>query len=549
MGYGFVLEDRGGLEKVPGTIILEEDIAHSELTTGALKHGTGRSSHIVLTPQPSDDPNDPLNWSQSRKLTIMLITGMGTILYGAVFGPLLNASLVVIALDLGVTITDITLLSGYQVLVVGCTAPFVSAFSRKYGKRSLFVLSAISAVIGNIIGSTSKNYGQLLAARIIQGLSVSTYESLLLVVIGDLFFVHERGIYTSVVSFLLAAVSNLASVVCGPITNNLGWKYLFHIFIAISSVQTLCQIFFVPETTYRRDRRYEIGELATENFDELAQHEHRHEKEQVTQLESVGTSTSIPKKKTFWQNMKLFDGCYSDESLIQLLIAPFAVCMNISVAYIILVQGWFVGLYVAIAFVMAQIFGLPPYSMSPSGIGYLSLGPFIGGLIAVMLFGAISDPIIIFMTKRNKGVYEPEYRLIIAVLGLISGAGLFGYGHVTQVYGSPYVAATLHGIVLFGVMALIVATSAYALDGYRDMSNEIFIMGMLFKNFLLYGFTYFINNWLARAGPQQVFFVFGATGFGVMAGIPIMYVLGKKYRSYWCRHNLLEKFHIRTHAE
>jgi predicted MFS family arabinose efflux permease len=91
-------------------------------------------------------------------MTIMLITGMGMILYGSFFGPLLNASLVVIAIDLNVTITDITLLSGYQILVVGCTAPFVSAFSRKYGKRSLFVLSSVTAVIWNIVGSTSKNY-------------------------------------------------------------------------------------------------------------------------------------------------------------------------------------------------------------------------------------------------------------------------------------------------------------------------------------------------------------------------------------------------------
>ena len=548
MGVGFILEDNH-LAHVPGTIILEEDVAHSETVTGDLKHGTGRNSHVVLTPQPTDDPNDPLNWSQTRKLVIMLITGMGTILYGAVFGPLLNASLVVISADLGVSITKITLLSGYQVLVVGCSAPFVSALSRKYGKRGLFVLSAISALVGNIVGSTSKNYNQLLAARIIQGLSVSTYESLLLVVIGDLFFVHERGIYTSIVSFLLAAVSNLASVVCGPITEGLGWKYLFHIFIAVGGVQTLCQIFFVPETTYRRDRRYEIGELANDNLEELAAHEHRQEKGNLQQLENVSTRQSLPPKKTFWQNMKLFDGVYSDESLIQLLIAPFAVCMNVAVAYVIVVQGWFVGLYVAIAFVLAQIFAYPPYSLSTAGVGYLSLGPFIGGLIAVVLFGTISDPVIMFMAKRNRGIYEPEYRLLIASIGMVSSAGLFGYGHVTQNYGSIYLAATLHAFVIFGVMALIVATSTYVLDAYRDMSNEIFIMGMLFKNFLLYGFTYFINNWLARAGPQQVFYTFGATGLGVMAGIPIMYIFGKKYRSFWCRNNLLKRFHIRTHAD
>ncbi|KAG4416208.1 hypothetical protein IFR04_010665 [Cadophora malorum] len=544
MGAGFILEDNH-LPRVPGTIILEEEQAHSENVTGNLKHGTGKNSHIVLTPQPSNDPNDPLNWSTARKMSIMLITGFGTILYGSTFGPLLNSSIIVVSLDLNVSITDVTLLSGYQILVVGCTAPFVSALSRKFGKRGLFVLSAISAVIGNIIGSTSKDYNQLLAARIIQGLSVSTYESLLLVVIGDLFFVHERGIYMSIVSFLLAAISNLASVVTGPITTNLGWKYLFHIFIAISAFHTILQTLFVPETTYVRAKKYEIDELAT-GYEEADL-----EKAPRTQeLENTVTRQSVvPAKKTFLQNMKLFDGTYSDENFLQLVIAPFAVCSNLSVLYIVIVQGWFVCLFVAIAFVIAQIFGLPPYLLSPSGIGYLSLGPFVGGVIALLLFGAITDPLIMFMTRRNKGVYEPEYRLIIGALGVVSGAGLFGYGYVTQNAGSPYVAATLHGLVLFGVMAELVSTSAYALDAYRDMSNEIFIMGMLVKNFLLYAFTYFINDWLARSGPQEVFFVFGGTGFGIMVGMPIMYVFGKKYRSFWHRHNLLEKWGVRTHAE
>ncbi|TVY80562.1 Protein HOL1 [Lachnellula suecica] len=480
---------------------------------------------------------------------VMCVTGMGTILYGSVFGPLTNASLVVIAMDLGVTITDITLLSGYQTLVVGCTAPFVSALSRKYGKRGIFVLSSVSAVVGNIVGSTSTNYHQLLAARVIQGFAVSTYESLLLVVIADLYFVHERGIYTSIVTFVLAAVSNLASVVCGPITTNLGWKYLFHIFVAISGAQTICQFLFVPETTYVRDRRYNIDELTTDNFEDLAAHEHRHDKESVHELEAVTTTQTIPRKKTFWQNVKLFDGSYSDENLLQLLIAPFAVCFNIAVAYIILIQGWFICIFVSIAFVVAQIFGLPPYNLTPSGVGYLSLGPFIGGLLAVLFFGVIADPVIMFMTRRNKGVYEPEYRLLLSVFGLLSGVGLFGYGYVAQMYGSYYIAAFLHGILLFGVMGMLVSTSLYALDAYRDMSNEIFIMGMLVKNFLLYGFTHFINDVVANQGPQRIFFIFGGTGFAIMIGIPVMYMFGKKYRSYWCRHNLLEKFHIRTHAE
>jgi hypothetical protein len=32
-----------------------------------LKHGRGDINDIVLVPQPTNDPNDPLNWSRLRK--------------------------------------------------------------------------------------------------------------------------------------------------------------------------------------------------------------------------------------------------------------------------------------------------------------------------------------------------------------------------------------------------------------------------------------------------------------------------------------------------
>ncbi|PIL28613.1 hypothetical protein GSI_08655 [Ganoderma sinense ZZ0214-1] len=34
---------------------------------GVLKRGTGKSSHVVLLPQSSDDPCDPLNWPRWKK--------------------------------------------------------------------------------------------------------------------------------------------------------------------------------------------------------------------------------------------------------------------------------------------------------------------------------------------------------------------------------------------------------------------------------------------------------------------------------------------------
>jgi hypothetical protein len=68
------------LAHVPGTVLLDDEAAHSEDTTHGLKHGTGKNSHIVLSPQPSEDPNDPLNWPMWKKDMIIAILCLGTML-------------------------------------------------------------------------------------------------------------------------------------------------------------------------------------------------------------------------------------------------------------------------------------------------------------------------------------------------------------------------------------------------------------------------------------------------------------------------------------
>ena len=131
MGLG-ILDDHK-LAHVPGTVLLDEIAGQSQDITTNLKHGTGRDSHIILAPQPSNDPNDPLNWPRFRKDLTLAVLCFGSIINAATQvsphflmlidpkGPLLSAGIVSIAVDLNVTPTDIALLSGYYLLVVGAT--------------------------------------------------------------------------------------------------------------------------------------------------------------------------------------------------------------------------------------------------------------------------------------------------------------------------------------------------------------------------------------------------------------------------------------------
>lgn len=78
MGLGVIEPTNAG--HVSGTVLLDQQAAHSEQQTGRLKHGTGKNSHIVLAPQPSEDPNDPLNWSSVKKHFVLSVIFFGVII-------------------------------------------------------------------------------------------------------------------------------------------------------------------------------------------------------------------------------------------------------------------------------------------------------------------------------------------------------------------------------------------------------------------------------------------------------------------------------------
>lgn len=99
---------------------------------------------------------------------------------------------------------------------------------------------------------------------------------------------------------------------------------------------------------------------------------------------------------------------------------------------------------------------------------------------------------------------------------------------------------------MVGVLIGIFATLSYALDAFRSQSNDIFIMNMLFKNFMFYGLSSFANNWVASNGPRQIMYVFGGTSaFLCLLAIPT-YIFGKRLRSWWARHDLFVKWGMQT---
>jgi len=399
---------------VPGTIILNDEAAHTEQVTAGLKHGTGRNAHIVLAPQPSEDPNDPLNWSKFKKEYVTWILLFGSILNAATNGPFLNASYVVIANDVNYPLNQIVLVSGYNLLAAGASGPIWCALSRRYGKRPCFLLSTLFDIIGTAVGEAGVTYEYLLAARILQGFSTSAYESLIVAAVGDLYFVHERGLRIAIINWVLNSISCLTSIILGQVTAGLGWRWLFHMFQIFLVFQFVLNVLFAPETTYLRDSSYDIDQNREENFEQLVKTEHAREHGDVEAagLKNTDTQTStttptvrpIPKKKTFVQEMAVYTGVYSRDNILKYILGPFITLLNPAALYCTVTSGLLNAWYVGTAIIAAGIFSAPPYNFGPSGIANIGIGPFIGGIIGSTVIALTSDLGVKWLTRINKGV-------------------------------------------------------------------------------------------------------------------------------------------------
>lgn len=95
MAFG-ILQSRNS--SPPGTSLLEALDSSDE------------SAGVILVPQPSNSPYDPLDWSRLRKEMIFVTIVFGSILTG-VIGPVLVPGFTIVAGEFGVGLTQISLLS------------------------------------------------------------------------------------------------------------------------------------------------------------------------------------------------------------------------------------------------------------------------------------------------------------------------------------------------------------------------------------------------------------------------------------------------------
>jgi hypothetical protein len=227
-------------------------------------------------------------------------------------------------------------------------------------------------------------------------------------------------------------------------------------------------------------------------------------KAQTNELESLPHSEDAPLRRiSLLRRMRPWSGAtYSEVPLWRLVISPFLISINPAVMWATLTISFPVLWIVGISLVIAQLFSAPPYLMSPEQIGYMQAGPLVSACVANLLCAFLSDWSVKWLSRRNGGRYEPEFRLFLLSGLVISAAlGYFLFGYLISLGESPVVMSVIYGIVVAGAQFSAVTVGAYMVDAYRAISVDVFIIGMVFKNFLYFGFS--CKWWLCRVAKAS----------------------------------------------
>lgn len=79
-----------------------------------------------------------------------------------------------------------------------------------------------------------------------------SFNQVMFAVIGDLYYVHERGTRVAVLTIAISGVANLPAVLSGLITDRLGWRWNFWMLAIFLGLGLGLVLFFAWETAFER---------------------------------------------------------------------------------------------------------------------------------------------------------------------------------------------------------------------------------------------------------------------------------------------------------
>ncbi|CAK7198343.1 hypothetical protein SEUCBS139899_001004 [Sporothrix eucalyptigena] len=515
------------VEHIPGTEIMRD--------VGSAHFVHGPKSHQVLIPRPSMNMNDPLNWKLSWKYTAIAVQCMycwATVASALSIAPMFP----LLAAEWDLSQTQLNLITGSCVLALGYANFVIVPISNILGRRFTSLVLALLVMGSCVWEARAQSYSSLIGARVVNGVATATSETLMVQVICDMFFLHERGIWMGMYLH--------------------GWRSFFWLSLALAGFNFLSLLLFFPETKYNRPEGSmeqaqlpaaaqensaspETDKPASDHLDERAADQPLELQAQPATVVGQGSPSKaqfslICKPDPQWKSFVFKDII----STVQVFFYPIIFWAGTTVA-------GFANLLLFWNLTESSVLGGAPYNFSVAAVGYANFAFVIGGFVGLFAGGMVSDWIAHRATVRNNGIRQAEMRLPALLPFFVLGIVAVVVGGLAEqhLWAWPVLIVVGYGISGMCITAAPAIAIAYAVDCYKPIAGEIMLVATVIKNTCGFSMSYWVPQLTAADGALTPAMVqLALTAGPVLFAVPL-WLWGHKLR-WWTRnakvHNLEE---------
>ncbi|KUM64872.1 hypothetical protein ACN42_g2193 [Penicillium freii] len=488
---------------------------------------------VVLFPTPSSDPNDPLNWSKARKILnftlvsfFVLWTFVQLDIGFTAWGPMQEE------LNYSIDILNANAATNYGGLAVGCI--FFMPLVHKYGRRPIYILSVALQFTSCVMQAKMSTVGELISSGVISGIGGAISEIIVQITIADMFFVHQHATMNGWYVIVQSAGAFLGPVASGYIVVAQGWRWMWWWCVIFFGVTLLCVVFLFEESKYVP---YLDGRDVTAHPQVTAEQSESHKDADVVDSKSahetltsrVRTNSDIP-LKTYFQRMALVT--VTDEALWPHFYQPIVALFTFpAVSYAAITYGSTLSWFAIMTSLQASYLILPPYNFDAVGVGLMNVAPFVGALLGFPFGGHLSDKSILWLSKRNGGIYEPEMRLWLALpIAIISPAGILMFG-LSLAYGAHWALLTVgFGFFGFSIAAMSGIALSYVMDCYQEIIGDALVGVIFMRNIFSVIVLFVLTPWVNKMGLRNLHILCAVVSFVILL-IPVpLLIWGKKAR-------------------
>lgn len=533
-------------EYIPGT---EHTLVDNEMN---MRNPDGselkKDGNIILIPQPTDSPNDPLNWSLFRKTWHTIIvcficafTAATTNDAGAAQNDMVEYQ--------GLTWAAFNNGAGVVFIGIGYWSYLQSPSAFLYGRRIGYLICLLIGLGGAISFGYCYTDANAVWSQLPVGISESICEAQAQLSLMDIFFQHNSVYAMSLYMASTSIGTFLGPLIGGYVSQNLGDMWVGKMGAIISGFALIWIFFGLEETYFDRDKVLE-GRVMLENPPsdtnadvDIAKSANIHENSKTGPIFS-DSETSIQSqmisepRKSYWTMIRPITPATNligvgFKQYVKRLVITLRVLAFPAVIYAGLQWGaqdaW-------LTFYMTceeDNWADPPYNLGDYGVGNMNIPSLIGAMIGCAYSAFGSNYIVNYFTKRNHGIQEAEFRLwAILPTAIICPLGMFLFGVGTQHDWNWF--PSYFGLVLigFGWGCCGDLSMSYLVDCYPKMVLEGMVGVSLINNTVGMIFSFVCVAWNDAMDIQNVFISIGILEFFfIILTVPMM-IWGKKCRKF-----------------